>query len=978
MERVDGGEVSCDPEPIVVGMGASAGGLDALQRFFDHMPAAHNLAFVVVMHRASAHASLLPAILVRHSTMPIVEASDGIAIAARRVYLAPPGTLVDIADRRLRVTPGPAGASLAIDHFFRSLARDRKERAIGVILSGSGSDGTLGLREIKAVAGMVMVQEEASARYAGMPHSAIATELVDYVLPVEECPQQLLDHVGSPVAARRAARKVDGGTVGVLGDIIEVLRRHTGHDFARYKASALRRRIDRRMTANGIDKPEAYLRLLGERRVELDALFHELLIGVTSFFRDPQSFAALGTALDRMLDQRPANQPVRAWVTGCATGEEAYSVAIALRESAGRVGCHARLQVFATDIDDQAIHEARRGEFPDSIAADLSPERLERYFTRQDGVLRIKRDIRDLLVFSEHNLLVNPPFCKLDLISCRNVLIYLDLEAQKDALALLTYALRPGGLLLLGASESTGAHAEAFECVDRHGKLFTRRAGMRAVRRPRFPRPGVVGAQVRARDAASQAARAQRDLVDQLLLEQLVPPSVLVNQSGEVLHVHGKTGRFLEPSARRSPVSSIKDVIRPDLDLHVGTAIRRVAGGGDYLHPNIEVHTGAGPIRVDLRARRVESPSQLSGLVLLTFEEVEPPRARAPAGRDMHASPPTARGDLEGLESAYEQLQTTNEELRSTNEELLSENNELETSRDELRSLNDELHAANGEMLGRIEDLSRSSDDMLNLLNSTDVAVLFLDAELKVKRYTMQATKLFNLTPSDVGRPIADLASTLEGDRMFEDASEVLRTQSYQQHRVRDRGGSWYVMRSSPYRTQAERVSGVVITFLDVTGVQSPPHIEGAVLAALECLPVVIMGQDRDLCIQWAQATRSGMDAAALIGRREDEILPREQAELIAAMKRRVMDTGVSLRAEVEMTLPGTGLTIQELWLEPTRAGDGAISGVLSVALDITRMKRGEDLLREMRAERDAWPSTSTTTTETTSNQPVIMSVARY
>jgi len=449
MELVDGGEVSGDPEPIVVGMGASAGGLDALQRFFDHMPAAHNLAFVVVMHRSPAHANLLPAILVKHSTMPIVEASDGMAIAARRVYVAPPGTLVDIADRRLRVTRGPGGASLAIDHFFRSLARDRKERAIGVILSGSGSDGTLGLREIKAVAGMVMVQDEASARYAGMPHSAIATALVDYVLPVEECPQQLLDHVGSPVAARRAPRSVDGGTVGVLADILEVLRRHTGHDFAPYKASALRRRIERRMAANGIDSLEAYLRLLGEKRAELDALFHELLIGVTSFFRDPQSFDALGAALDRMLAERPANQTVRAWVTGCATGEEAYSVAIALRESASRVGCNSRLQVFATDIDDQAIREARRGEFPDSIAADVSPERLERFFTREDGVLQIRREIRDILLFSEHNLLVNPPFCKLDLISCRNVLIYLEPEAQNDALALLTYALRPGGLLFV-------------------------------------------------------------------------------------------------------------------------------------------------------------------------------------------------------------------------------------------------------------------------------------------------------------------------------------------------------------------------------------------------------------------------------------------------------------------------------------------------------------------------------------------------
>jgi two-component system CheB/CheR fusion protein len=940
MDEVDGVVAgSGAPEPIVAGIGASAGGLDALQRFFAHMPGDHDLAFVVVMHRASSHANLLPDLLVRHTAMPILEASDGVVIAPRRVYLAPPASLLDIADGRLRVTRAP-GVSLPIDHFFRSLARDRKEHAIGVILSGSGSDGTLGLKEIKAVSGMVMVQDVASARYAGMPHSAIATALVDYVLPAEECPGRLLRHVASPIASTDAEQR-GSLTDEVLAGAVELLRTHTGYDFARYKASALQRSIERRMTVNGITSPDDYLCLLGERTAQVDALFHELLIGVTSFFREPGGFDALGGALDRLLAERPASQPVRAWVAGCATGEEAYSVAIALRESASRVDCRARLQVFATDIDDQAMRDARGGTYPESIAAELSADRLERFFTRQDGALRIRREIRDLILFCEHNLLVHPPFTRLDLICCRNVLIYLDAEAQRHALSLLAYALRPGGLLFLGSSEGLGRLSEAFERLDPDCRLFSRRPNVQI---PSPPAPKFQGTRearmvARARGTAARAATIQRGLVERVLIDELVPPSVLVDQSGEIVHAHGKTARFVDPAFRRLSVSSLLEAIRPDLDVHVGAALRHATVFGESLHRGIEVRTDGAPIRIDLRARRIDSPRQLRGMILVSFEPVDEP-ARSAAQAEIAIAPDQMAAIRRDVPMSRSVRQTRTEDL---------------TSREELMALNDELHTMNGEMQRRIEQLSQSSDDMLNLLNSTDIAVVFLDAELKVTRYTMQATKLFDLVPSDVGRPIADLVGgKLEHPGLLEDASEVLRAHGYKQRRVRSRDGSLYAMRVSPYRTQADRVSGVLITFLDLSKAQPPQYLEGRVLAALERLPVLIMGQDRALRVTWAYAPGLGMDGAGLVGRRDEDLMPREEAELVAAMKRRVIDTGASLHAEVEMTLPGRGLTVQKVWLEPMTEADGATSGVVSVALDITRLGRGETLLGELRAERDA------------------------
>ncbi|HYU14861.1 MAG TPA: chemotaxis protein CheB, partial [Candidatus Acidoferrum sp.] len=471
----DAGELRPDlASAAIVGMGASAGGLEALTAFFDHMPRENRMAFVVVMHQHPGHQSMVPELLARHTSMDVVEVEEDMAVVPDRVHVAPPGFTLEITGGRFHVMPQAEGSARSnIDHFFRSLARDQKERAIAVILSGTGSDGTLGLKEIKAASGMVMVQDEASAKYSGMPHSAIATALVDYVLPVEECPEHLLAYVRGPFFAtdRRAA---PGASI-ALDSVIALLRVHTGNDFSAYKESTLRRRIERRMNLHRIESSIGYIQLLQQSPAELSALFGELLIGVTSFFRDPAGFEALGGALDRLLADRPHADGVRAWVTGCATGEEAYSVAIVLRESAERLGRAFAVQVFATDLDSGAIQVARLGLYPEAIAADITPERLERYFNREERGLRIKKEIRDLIVFASHNLLKHPPFTRVDLITCRNLLIYLNSEAQARILPLFHYALRPRGVLFLGTSESVGRFGDLFDRLDPKWKLFARR-----------------------------------------------------------------------------------------------------------------------------------------------------------------------------------------------------------------------------------------------------------------------------------------------------------------------------------------------------------------------------------------------------------------------------------------------------------------------------------------------------------------------
>ena len=952
--------------PIVVGMGASAGGLEALFAFFQHLPADTRISFVVVMHQHPSHTSMVAELLARHTTMTVKQVEDGDVLLPEHVYIAPPGSSLDVEGGRLRVVhPAEGPQRAAIDHFFRSLAHAQKERAIGIILSGAGSDGTIGLKEIKAASGMVMVQDEASAKYAGMPHSAIATTLVDYVLPVEKIPEHLLAYVRGPFFSAES-RGDEPGTAGVIETVVDLIRSHTGNDFSCYKLSTLRRRIERRMNVHLIHSSEDYVRLLQQNTTELRALFQELLIGVTSFFRDPDAFAALGSALDSLLLERPRDTRVRAWVAGCATGEEAYSVAMLLRETLDHRRLPFELQVFATDLDQGAIEVARGGLFPESVAGDISAERLDRFFTREERGYRVKKDIRDVIVFAPHNLLKHPPFTKVDLIVCRNVLIYLNSDAQAGIFPLFHYALRPHGILFLGPSESLGHYGELFERIDPRWKLFARRPPPASYT---LAHPGRGFAQPvqspHARHAVNSKAiePGPTQLVNRLLLDELVPPTVLVNERGDIFHVHGKTGRFLEPATGAPAGANVLQMARPGLELHLAAVIRQALATGEGRRRNIRVQTNGDVALVDLRSRRVDSPRVLQGFVLIGFElaaevapaasgtEGEPPDQLGDLRRELEMTRESHQAAMEQLETTNEELTSTNEELQSTNEELQSTNEELETSREEMQSLNEELQTLNSEMQSKLDELSRANDDMQNLLNSTDVAVLFLDLQLNVKRYTLQATKVFNLIPADIGRPITDLVSKLHYDRLAEDAREVLDSLVYREIEVRDRDWTWYLMRILPYRMQGNRIGGLVITFFETTRLKLLQELESGLQNAMERLPVTVLGQDRDLRIVWAQTGALGIEAAALRGKLEEDFLPPAEAAAITALKRRVLDTGVSTRAEVSMTVVGRGLTQQDLWIQPVRDGRGAVSGVLSIAVDVTGKREDDRVAGQLRSE---------------------------
>jgi two-component system CheB/CheR fusion protein len=835
------------PPFSIVGIGASAGGLEALEELFHPMPLDTGLAFVVVTHQHPGHISMLAELLGRITRLSVVEAADGMKVKPNHIYTSPPGGYLAILGGTLhRMETGQAAAPhLPIDYFFRSLAEDQKDRAIAVILSGTGTDGTAGLQAIKNESGIVMAQEAASAKFAGMPESAIASGLVDHVLPPAGIVRQL-------VAGPRAGTGGDGhpehpgeaaeSFAGPMGKMLVLLRSRTGHDFSAYKTSTIRRRIERRMNLNGITRPKDYVRYLEENPHEADLLFKELLISVTGFFRDPEAFEVLGrTVLPEWLQTRPDSGKLRIWVPGCASGEEAYSLAMLMSELTSAEQRHRKVQIFATDLDGDAINAARRGHYPGGIAANVSPRRLERFFTSEDGGWRIRKNIREMVVFAVQNVIKDPPFTKLDFISCRNVMIYLNAELQRRLLPIFHYALKPGGLLFLGPSETISGAADLFEAVDRKWKIYRRREPAL----PSHPVLGLTAAPERpAPDSRPDAVAApSRDIgvagaVERLLLTRFTPASVVVNDRGDVAYIHGRTGNYLEPAAGQ-PRLNVLAMAREGLDLELAAALRQaVAGTATVAREGIRVRTNGNFSLVDISIFRLDEPAPVRGLWMITFRSRGAPpvetgkvsRARKAGERELNrikelehellCTRETLQTTIEELETANEELKSANEEQQSTNEELQSTIEELETSKEEMQSLNEELTTVNTELQAKVDDMLRANDDMQNLLNSTEIATVFLDGSLKIKRYTDQATWLINLIQTDIGRPVSDLVSSLTYDLLTADCREVLRTLVFKQAEVRTKDGHWYLMRIMPYRTAENVIDGLVLTFVDINPVK--------------------------------------------------------------------------------------------------------------------------------------------------------------
>ena len=834
------------PEPpgfLIVGVGASAGGLEAMEEFFRHMPPGSGMAFVVVSHQHAGHVSLLPSLLGKCTAMPVAEATDGMQVQPDRVYLAPGGTNMAVLHGTLHCMESPSQerVPLPIDYFFRSLAEDQKQRAVGIVLSGTGSDGTVGLRTIKAESGLTIAQDPQSAKYQGMPRSAIDAGVADVVQPVEKMAESLRAYARSRSAP--ATPLPAGEASQTLHKIFILLRDRTGNDFWQYKETTIYRRIVRRMNVHQIEDLTHYLRFLQANPHELDALFQELLIGVTSFFRDPQAFEVLlQKGLPSLVEGKQDGATLRVWVAGCSTGEEAYSLALLIREYLTQQKLRLAVQVFASDLDSRAIDAARAGIYPIGIAGDIAPERLQRFFTKEDSNYRVKKEIRDLVVFATHNILTDAPFTKLDLVSCRNLLIYLEAKAQQKILPLFHYALKPKGILLLGSSETIGGFDNLFAPIDRKWKLFRRTAEPSTLPHlHRFHGESMKAANETRADSAVPRPSIP-DLIHQVLVARYAPASVVVNARGEVVYIHGRTGTYLEP-APGPPTHHLIEMAREGLQHDLASALHQAASREDeVVHRDVQVKSDRGLIAVTVRVKRISEPEALQGLFLVTFDTVREEKPAAGKGAAARSSAPLKKGEsglmrelestkqrlqrtVEELQTSNEELKSTNEELQSTNEELQSTNEELETAKEELQSLNEELLTVNAELHGKLDALAEANDDLQNLLNSTEVATIFLDNELCIKRFTSEAKRVSNLIASDAGRPLSDIVSKLTDDRLLDDAQSVLQTLIIKEREIQALDGSWFFMRILPYRTAKNTIDGLVLTFLDITKIKEAERV---------------------------------------------------------------------------------------------------------------------------------------------------------
>jgi two-component system CheB/CheR fusion protein len=818
----------------IVGIGASAGGLEALELFLANVPIGSGMAFVIVQHLDPTYKGILVELLQRDTSMPVMQVKDRMLVKPNCVYVIPPNKDMSILHGVLHLfdQTRPRGLHLPIDFFFRTLADDQQEHSIGVILSGMGSDGTLGLRAIKEKAGVAFVQDPASAKFDSMPRSAIDAELADVVARVEELPAKISAYLQHTPFIAQPGHDVQKTAKSALDKVVILLRAQTGHDFSHYKKSTIYRRIERRMGLHQIDKIANYVHLLQKNQQEVELLFRELLIGVTSFFRDPEAWERFkAIVLPAWLEGRSSNQALRAWIPACATGEEAYSLAILFKETLEEypTAKNIALQIFATDLDQHAIEKAREGVFPANIAADLSEKRLERFFIKVEHGYQVAKSIREMIIFAPQNIIMDPPFTKLDLLSCRNLLIYLSPELQKKLLPLFYYSLNLGGFLFLGNAETIGNYTNLFKPLDEKSRLFQRLDSALSNEEVGFPIP-LVSIKTAGTAKPLRAVTNLKTSADQLLLQRYSPPAVLTTEKGDILYINGRTGKYLEPAAGKVNWN-IFAMARESLRYELMGAFKKALSQKEIVTiKNILVSSNAGNQVVDVTVQPLSEPNALDGMVMIVFNDVvelpqtktvTKPRGVAARATEFERELERARQEVqimrEEMQTSQEESLSVNEELQSTNEELQSTNEELTISREEMQSMNEELHTVNQELQSRLDELSHINNDMKNLLDSTNIATLFLDKNLCVRRFTSEMGNLTNLIPSDVGRPITDIASTLLYPGLAYDARQVMQTLEKVEREISTPDGDWYAARTLPYRTLDEKIDGVVIAFIDIT-----------------------------------------------------------------------------------------------------------------------------------------------------------------
>ena len=982
----------------IVGLGGSAGAIAALREFFAAMPTDSGMAFVVILHLSPQHESTLAEMFQRSTAMPVVAATDGVTVQPNCVYVIPPGKFLAAANGQLRLTDAqePRGKRVAVDHFFRTLAETHGAQALAVVLSGAGGDGALGLKRIKELGGLTIAQAPDEAEHPDMPRAAIATGLVDWVLQVNEMPAKLLAYM-----KQRAELKLPGEDgphpaepvelspdehESALRDVLAFLHTRTGSDFSYYKRATILRRIARRMQVNGLADLPGYLVYLRTHAGEAAALLQDLLISVTNFFRDPAAFAALERTIPEMFKGKGAADTVRVWVAGCATGEEAYSIAMLLCEHASTIVGPPQIQVFATDLDEEVIREAREGLYPETIAADVSDERLQHFFIHEQGGYRVRRAVRELVLFAPHDLLKDSPFSRLDLVSCRNLLIYLNREAQSRVFDIFHFALRPGGRLLLGTSEAVEDGSPLFAVLDKTQRLYLQRpAPQRLITVPTGPGTlaRALALQDRVRERPTVPGRATIENVQARLdhavpfdsglppaelhyrlIERFSPPSVLVNSAHDMVHLSDSADRFLqftggEPT--RNLLRTVHPMLRVELRAALYAAAQTHTAATAFRVPveigdaaslvDIRV-TPAGDLAPDFLLVVLEEHPADGTIALAVARNADADQAALHLERELVATKAQLRDTIEQSEASTEELKASNEELQAINEELRSATEELETSREELQSINEELTTVNDELKSNVDRLAQSNSDLQNLMAATNIATVFLDRELRIQRFTPAAKALFNLITTDLGRPLSDLHGGLDYPEIVADAESSLAHLQPAQREVRA-GERWYIARILPYRTDDDRIAGVVLTFLDITARKDS---ENALLAstarfraAVEAVNGLIwtnnaQGQMEGEQPEWGNFTGQDRDSYQGYGWTRavhpDDVQPTLEAwnEAVAGKKAFVFEHRVR-RKDGQWRL----CSIRAV---PVLDDRGEVSEWVGVHTDITEQKRTQEALR--------------------------------
>jgi len=979
----------------VVALGGSAGAIEALQSFFEDVPAECPVAFVVAVHLDPEHESKLPELIGRRTALPVLQLTRQEPVRSGTVYVIPPRKLIRMEGGALALEerePEP-DRPVTVDLLFRTLADSHGAHSAAVVLSGANGDGAIGIKRVKERGGLTVAQDPEECGHPAMPRSAIATGMVDWTLPVADMVPRLLAYFRlerqlrlpsevAPPAPAAPNREVDDEVT--LRGILAFLRARTGRDFTGYKRATIVRRIARRMQVNGTDHLAGYLNFLRTRPGEAPALLQDLLISVTNFFRDPECFQALEPHLRQLLRGKAAGEPVRVWVPGCATGEEAYSLAILLCDYAREMDSPPHIQVFATDLDEEAVRVARDGLYPLSIEADVSQDRLRRHFSKEHRGYRVRREVREMVLFAEHDLLKDSPFSRLDLVSCRNLLIYLERDVQLRVFQTFHFALRPQALLFLGASEGCEGEDNLFSVVDKTNRIFMQRplawpvppvparpSAPGQVMLPRRPHEMSVPGRALGPLPLPVPERPARGLDERgmswgalhlRLLETLAPPSILVDRDHEIVHLSTSAGQFLQFSGGE-PSRNLLRTIHPALRIELRGVLYQAAQSNEAAEVRVDgVALPDGPASVTLRAWPVRDAGVDMFVVLLERRVQAESEARHVV--ELHPKDPVAthldrelerlkselRETVEQYEASTEELKASNEELQAMNEELRSATEELETSREELQSINEELTTVNHELKSKVEELGHANSDMQNLVDATAIATVFLDRDLSIMRYTPTAVQLFNLIPSDIGRPLADLATRLDYPRLADDARRVLERLVPIEREMGLPDGTWFLVRMLPYRTLDDRIAGVVVSLIDITERRQADEVRTWLSAVVHASTdgIVSFALDRTI-LSWNAACERifGWSAAEMIGRSASVLSPGPDDERDQLDQMRRLGEGESLDFEtVRKRKDGQEIQVA-MSVSPIRDPDGSVIGGTTIVRDITQTRRAQTALRE-------------------------------